>query len=119
MKFFIALILTALLAFAVGLQLPWWFIAVAALVVAFAIPQSNTKAALAGFLGVFLLWVVLAYVSEQKGSGLMAKQMAYIIPLKGNTLLLILATGLIGGLVGCFGALTGSLGRKLLRKETV
>jgi hypothetical protein len=118
MKFFIAIILTSLLAFAAGLQLPWWCIAVAAFVAALAIPQKTSKAALAGFLGIFLLWLVLAFVIKNKGGDLIATQIAYILKLNGNTILLIFVTGLIGGLVGGLGALTGSLGRKLLSSKT-
>lgn len=115
MKFVVAILLTALLSFAFGLQLPWWFIAVAAFIVAIAIPQKNAKAWLSGFLGVFLLWSILAFVAEQKGGELIAKQIATLLPLQGNTFLLVLVTGFIGGLVAGFGALTGSMGRKMLR----
>jgi hypothetical protein len=117
MKFFVSIILTALLAFAVSIQLPWWFIAIAACIIAFVIPQTNGKATLSGFLGIFLLWIVLALVVQQKGGELITKQMASLLPLKGNTFLLVLVTGFIGGLTGGMGALTGSLGRKLLKKD--
>jgi hypothetical protein len=116
MKFFISIVLTSILAFAAGLQLPWWFIAVAAFIAALSIPQKSGKAVLAGFLGIFLLWVVLAFVIKNKGGDLITTQTAYLLKIKGNTILLIFVTGLIGGLVGGLGALTGSMGRKLISK---
>ncbi len=117
MKFFISIILTSLLAFAAGLQLPWWCVAVAAFITALTIPQKSGKASLAGFLGIFLLWLVLAFVIKNKGGDLIATQISHILKLKGNTILLIFVTGIIGGLVGSLGALTGSLGRKLMSKN--
>jgi hypothetical protein len=41
MKFIVSLLLTALLSFALCLFLPWWFIAVAAFLVALSIPQKR------------------------------------------------------------------------------
>lgn len=117
MKFFVSILLTALLAFALGLQLPWFTIALAACVVAFAIPQNTNKTWWGGFLGVGLIWSVLCIISLLNGGSLMAKQMASILPLQGNTILLVVATTLVGSLVGGLGALTGNFGRKLLKKE--
>ncbi len=118
MKFIVSIILTAFVAFATGLQLPWFFIAIAAFVIAVAIPQKGGKAFLSGFLALFLLWIIVAFIAQKNGGELVAKQVANIIPLKGNILLLTLVTGLIGGIVGGFGALTGSLGRKLLSNKS-
>jgi ABC-type antimicrobial peptide transport system permease subunit len=117
MKFFISIILTGLVAFAAGLQLPWFFIALAAFIVAIAIPQKTGKAFLSGFLALFLMWIIVAFVAQKNGGELIAKQVANVIPLKGNVLLITIVTGLIGGLVGGFAALTGSLGRKLFSNK--
>jgi hypothetical protein len=117
MKFIVSVFLTALLAFAVGLQLPWWCIAAASFLVAVLIPQQPGRSWLSGFTAVFLLWCVLAMIAEQKGADLVAREIAGLLPLKGNTFLLVLVTGFIGGLVAGFGSLTGCLGRKLLREK--
>jgi hypothetical protein len=114
MKFTVAIILTALLAFALCLRFDWWMVAVASFVVAFAMPQTPGKSFLSGFLGIFLLWAVLAFWIKTRGGDLIAAQVANILPLGGNQVLLILVTGFIGGLVGAAAALTGSLGRKLI-----
>lgn len=116
MKFFVSVILTALIAFALCLNFSWWMIAVAAALVAFAIPQKSGLAWLSGFLAIFLLWAILAFWIKTKGGGdLIAGQVARILPLGGNQILLIIVTGFIGGIVGGFAGLTGSLGRKLLK----
>jgi hypothetical protein len=116
MKFSISLLLTALLAFALCLWLPWWSIAIAAFVVAFAIPQKPGRAWLTGFSALFLLWGLLAFWIKTNGGELITSQVAALVKIN-NSFLLISATAFIGGLVGGMAALTGSLGRRLLKKS--
>ena len=108
MKFLVATILTALLAFISGLFLPWWGIAVTSLLVAVIIHQKAGKAFLAGLLGVFILWAGLAWWIDMKNNGVLSKKMASVIPLGGNAFLLIIVTGIVGGLVAGFAAMSGS-----------
>ena len=106
MKFLTATFLTALLAFISGLFLPWWGMAITSLLVAVLIHQKAGKAFLAGLLGVFLLWAGLAWWIDMKNNGVLSTKIASILPLGGNSLVLIAVTGLIGGLVLLlFGAL--------------
>lgn len=108
MKFLVAIILTALLAFISGLFLPWWGIAVTSLLVAVLVHQKAGKAFLAGFLGVFFLWAALAWWIDMKNNGVLSKKIASVLPLGGNAILLILVTGFIGGLVAGMAAMSGS-----------
>ena len=108
MKFIVAILLTALLAFAGGIWLGWWIIAVAAFVIALLIHQRAGKAFLSGFLGVFILWGSLACWIDIRNEHVLSKKIAEVLPLGGNSLLLILVTALIGGLVAGFGAISGS-----------
>ncbi len=108
MKFFVATILTALLAFISGLFLPWWGIAITSLLVAVLVHQKAGKAFLAGFVGVFILWAGLAWWIDMKNNGILSKKIAGILPLGGSSIVLILVTGLVGGLVAGFAAMSGS-----------
>ncbi|HQW43280.1 MAG: hypothetical protein IPP02_00635 [Chitinophagaceae bacterium] len=108
MKFLTATFLTALLAFISGLFLPWWGMAITSLLVAVLIHQKAGKAFLAGLLGVFLLWAGLAWWIDMKNNGVLSTKIASILPLGGNSLVLIAVTGLIGGLVAGLAALSGS-----------
>ena len=108
MKIFVAIILTALLAFIGGLYMQWWSLAVAAFLVALLIPQRADKAFLSGFFGVFLLWVILAWWIDMKNQGILSKKIASILPLGGSSILLLLVTAFAGGLVAGFAALCGS-----------
>lgn len=108
MKFFAALIVTALLAFIAGIYLPWWSIAVVAFVVAVLVHQKAGKAFLAGFLALFLLWGGLAWWIDQQNQHILSKRIAAVLPLGGSSLMLILVTAFIGALVAGMGALSGS-----------
>jgi hypothetical protein len=114
-KYIISILLTALLSFVTGLFLPWWSIAFAAFLVSALIRQKPSMSFLSGFLGVFLLWEILAWWIDNKNDSILSQKIAQIIPLGGSTILLILLTSVTGALVGGFAALAGSYLRK---KET-
>ena len=87
---------------------PWWSFAITSLVVSVSIHQKPGKAFLSGFLGLFLLWAVMALVKDAANEHLLSSKVAHILPLGGSYLVLILVTGIIGGLVSGLAALTGS-----------
>lgn len=108
MKFLVAILLTALLAFVGSLWLDWWSIAIAAFLIAILVHQKAGKAFLSGFIGVFILWGAFAWWIDMKNEGVLSKKIAEVLPLGGNSLLLILVTAFVGGLVAGFGAMSGS-----------
>lgn len=108
MKFLTATLLTAILAFISGLFLPWWGMAITSLFVAVLVHQKGGKAFLAGLLGVFILWAGLAWWIDMKNNGVLSHRIASVLPLGGNSLLLIFVTGLMGGVVAGLAAMTGS-----------
>ena len=112
MKFFVSILLTAILSLAIGFYMNWWSIAIAAFLVAAFIRQNPGRAWLSGFLGIFLLWAGLAWWIDIKNQGILAQKIALLFPLGGSVLLLVLLTAFIGALVGGFAALTGSFIRK-------
>lgn len=112
MKFLISLILTALLSFAFCLFLPWWSIAIAALLVASLIPQKPFKSFLTGFVALFVLWGGLSFWISYNNHHILAHKLSQIIIKIDNPALLIVFTAFIGALVAGFAALTGSYLRK-------
>ena len=113
MKFIACILLTGLLGFVCGLYLPWWTIAVAAFIVAVLIVQSPGWAFLSGAMGIFLLWGALSLIIDAANNSLLSSKVAFILPLNGSVFLLILITASTGSLVGGFGALSGSLFRRI------
>ncbi len=113
MKFIIAILLTALLSFAIGLftSLPWWSFAICAFIVAIAIHQKAWKAFLSGFIALALLWGSMAAYYDFNNEHILSTKIASVLSL-GNATLLLVVTALVGGLVAGFAALTGSYLRK-------
>ncbi len=115
MKLITSILLTVLLAFAIGLfEFPWWSFAITTAAVFTTIPQHPGKSFLGGFISIFCLWGVLALKIDFANEHLLSQKIASILPLKGSYSLLILITAIVGGLVAGFSATTGSLLRKAL-----
>ena len=108
MKFTVALILTALLAFIFGLYFAWWSIAIASFLAAIMVYQPAGKAFLAGFLAVFLVWAGLAWWINSANNSILSSRIGELLGVGANPGLLIFITGLIGGLVAGLVAMTGT-----------
>jgi hypothetical protein len=108
MKFIVAFLLTAVLSYAAGFYLPWWSIAIAAFVVAAAIPQQPMKAFLAGFLSLFILWVVLALYIDFENQHILSMKISALLFKSSSHALIVGVTGLVAALVGGFAALSGA-----------
>lgn len=108
MRFILAFLLTASLAFLAGLKLEWWSIAVVAYLVALLIPQTTGSAFLSGFAGIFLLWTLLAFWIDSRNGSTLSHRIAELFKLNGSSVLLVFVTALIGGLVGGFAAMAGT-----------
>ncbi len=115
MRFLLSLLLIILLAFIAGIYLPWWSIAIIAFAVALLIPQSIGKSFLAGFIGIFLLWLLLAFWIDSKNESILSQKIAQLFSLGNSSISLILITAAIGALVGGFAAMSGSTLRPALK----
>jgi hypothetical protein len=116
MKFFVVVMLTALLGFALCLYLPWWGIAPAAFLVAVFLYLKPGLSFLAGFMGIFLLWALLITQISLSNDHILAHKISIIILKKDSPVLLILISALIGGVIAGFAALSGSLLHSIIRK---
>jgi hypothetical protein len=114
LKYILSIVVTALLAFVSGLYMPWWGIAIAAFLVSAAIPQKPAFSFLSGFLGVFLLWEILAWWIDNKNNGILSQKVAALMKLGNSSVLLIVITSILGALVAGFAALAGSYLRRLI-----
>lgn len=108
MKFILSILLTAVLSFLAGMFLPWWSIAIIAFLVALLIPQKISSSFLSGLLGIFLPWAIVASWIDIKNNSILSHKISELFKLGGSSILLILVTALIGGLVGGFAAMAGS-----------
>jgi hypothetical protein len=108
MKFVFQVIFICLTAYVLELFFPWWTIAIAAFIFGYMLRSKANF--LAGFLGVGLLWAFKAYLIEANAAAPLTQKVAEIFSL--NKHLLFALTVFLGGLVGGFAAVTGSLLRK-------
>lgn len=94
---------------------PWWSMVIVALLMGFVFADKGGLAFLAGFLAVFLLWSGYAFMLSSANNHLLADKMAVLLkPLtQGNRVMLFVVSGLLGGLVAGFAALTGTYAAKL------
>ena len=116
MRFVLTILFTALLGYILGLFLPWWAIAIAAFIVALIWQQRPGKAFISGFLAIFLLWGILAWVADIRNDQILSNRMSELIAGSRMPWVLILASSLIGGLVAGMGALSASVLRPAPRK---
>lgn len=107
MKFFVSLITSALLSYAFGLFLPWWSIMVSGLLIGYFIPQKRFLSFLSVFIGVALFWGVFSFYISVANEHILSKRVAVLIIKREEPLLLVLLTGLLGGLCAGISALTG------------
>lgn len=116
MKFIVSVLLIMALSFAACLYLPWWIIAVVAFIVAVAIPQRPMKSFVTGFFALLLLWSGLSFWISNNNDHILAHKVSLLIMKMDNPWLLILITGLVGGLVAGLAAISGSYLRSRRRK---
>lgn len=116
MKFIVSIGLIALLSFAACMYFPWWSIAIVAFIVAALIPQGGGLTFISGFVSLFFLWALMSFWISSSNGHILAHKMSMVILQVDNPYLLMVLTGLVGGVVAGFAALTGSLLRK---KKTV
>src|SRR5215213_9944494 len=113
MKFFISLLVTGLLAFACGLYLPWWSVAIASFIVASFIYQPPLISFLTGFCAILLLWLGLILAIDAANENILAMRVSKVMSI-GAPYILVILSCVIGAVAGGLGALTGSLLRKVI-----
>jgi uncharacterized membrane protein (DUF106 family) len=98
---------TIILAFVLSQFLPWWSVMLAALITSVFISLKRSAVFFVPFIGVFIFWIVYAYWLSGSNDFVLANKIAVLLPLQGNPYLLILITGLIGGLAAGIAAVFG------------
>lgn len=110
-------ILIAILAWILGLFLPWWSLAIPCLLLGSWLGKKSGASFLAGFLGIGILWFIQTLTIHIANDGILTTRVAELFSLQ-YPLLVILVTLLIGGLAGGFSTLTGFFfGRTFLQKQ--
>ena len=115
-KKIIHLIVTIILAYILSMFLPWWSAMAAALITGYLIPLKKAAVFFIPFLAILLLWGIQSYLLSSANNFTLAKKIAELLPLGGNPYVLILVTGVVGGLAAGFSGILGkqfsSLGKR-------
>jgi hypothetical protein len=113
MLFFIILIVSLIVSFV----LPWWIVAIISFLAALWIAKGSANAFWSAFVAIFIVWILQAMFKSVPNDQILATRVANMLPLGGHWILLVLITGLIGGLVAGMAGLTGALFKKTFAKE--
>lgn len=116
MKFIIRLILIAGLSYLLPFYFPWWILIVIGLSIGLILPGNGWNLFNAGFLGGGLVWLGYAIKLDYETQSIMTNKLLNLVGLS-DPLLLLLGSGLIGGLSTGLGALTGSSFRQIFIKK--
>ncbi len=116
MKFIVSSIITAALAFAFGLFLPWWSIALAGMLTGFFIPQKLSLSFLSAFLGVFLFWGIMSFFMSYSNDHILAKRISMLVIKRNSPHLIILLTAFLGGITSGVSATTARAFAVLVKK---
>jgi hypothetical protein len=108
-------VLTIVLAYVLSIFLPWWSVMLAAIISGCFIPLKKSAVFFIPFLAVALLWIVQSYFLSSSNDFLLAKKIATLLMLNGNSTLLLLVTGVIGGLAAGVSGIFGRQCRTILK----
>jgi len=115
-KKIINFVLTLILAYILGLFFPWWSVMIAAIITAFIFPLKKASVFIIPFLAIALLWIIQSWLLSSANDYTLAKKIATLLPLGGNPLLLIIVTGIVGGLAAGIAAIFGKQCKMITKK---
>lgn len=107
-------IITILIAILLSQFLPWWSVMVAAFITSVFLSLKKSAVFFVPFAAITLLWLVHAYYLSSGNDFTLAKKIAVLLPLQGNPYLLMILTGIIGGLAAGFAGIFGKQCNALL-----
>lgn len=97
---------------------PWWYIMLAGFLTGLFFPLKKVAVFFVPFLAIALLWIVQAFLISSANDFTLAKKIAVLFPLGGNAYLLILVTGIIGGLAAGMAGIFGKQCRAIFTSKT-
>lgn len=95
-------------AFILNLFLPWWSIAIPGILLGYFFKKKAWASFGWGFLALFILWAGQALYIHFMNDGILSTRIANMLGV-GSPYLVVLITGVLGGLVSGFATMTGAL----------
>ena len=110
-------IVTIILALILSQFLPWWSVMAASFITALLVSLKRSAVFFVPFLAIAILWMAHAFWLGNANDFILAKKIANLLPLGGNAYMLILVTGIIGGLSAGISGVFGKQCSQLLKKS--
>ena len=107
MKFIVSLIICPILAYTLGMMLPWWSVALAGLLTGFFIPQNRFSSFLSAFLGVLMFYSSLIFFISNANNHILAQKISLLVLKNDNEIMIIALSAMISALVAGISALSG------------
>ena len=105
MRNILKVIVIALLAWGFSFFLPFWGAAVAGFIGSLLIRTSNVASFITGFIAVFVLWGMSAFLIDLNNQHLMAGRIGELFSMSPP--FMVLVTAVVGGVTGALGSLFG------------
>ncbi len=86
---------------------PWWGVVIATAISSYLIRLKRNSVFFSPLLSIGLLWTIQAYSISSSNGFILAQKIAVLLPLNGSVSALITVTGLIGGIFGALGSISG------------
>lgn len=107
MNLFVRIVIIAVLGALAQMYFPWWSVVIIALVVEVMLGKGDNTSFFAGFYGVAIPWLILAIYIDTKSGSVLSVRILELFMLPQFSVVMIVLTGLIGGLVGGAGSVVG------------
>ncbi|HTO15476.1 MAG TPA: hypothetical protein VLZ83_06880 [Edaphocola sp.] len=108
MKFGLAIIICIILAYVLGLFLPWWSIAIAGFITALFFQKRPFFCFLQASIGVSILWFGLSIFQSLQNENLLTEKIGALFGItKGAPIALPIIIGILGGFIAGLGGLIG------------
>ena len=107
MKFIVSFLICPILAYALGMLLPWWSVAIAGILTGLFIPQLRILSFLSSFLGVFIFVGGLIFFISDANNHILAQKIGLLVLKDKNELMIIIVSALIAAIVAGISAFTG------------
>jgi hypothetical protein len=114
-KNFINFIASIIIALILSQFLPWWSVMLAGFITAISFSLKKSAVFFVPFLAIAMFWMVYSFWLSSTNDFTLSKKIAVLLPLQGNPYVLILVTGIVGGLAAGIAAIFGKQCASLLK----
>lgn len=116
-NFFLKLLFISLTLVGVQLIFPWWTALICAFLWNFLLKTKGWPAFFVSFIPAFFAWLIPSLMIHQETGNILTSKMATILPFAGNSLMLMLTSAFLIGLVTGLAGSTGNAFRDLFIKQ--